>query len=150
MGRVLDTQEFLDMICELLRQGQTHLSIPVTGGSMVPFLHSGDTVCLDLLDRPARRGDILLYQRQNGRYIPHRLIRVRKDGSMLMAGDAQQELEILPGPEHLRAIVTSAFHKGKRCAPGGVRWWIYANVWMWLLPVRHRLMWFREKLRRSC
>lgn len=148
MGRVLDTQEFLDMICELLDQGQTHVTIPVAGGSMVPFLHSGDTVCLDLLHRPPKRGDILLYQRQNGRYILHRLIRVRKDGSMIMAGDAQQELEILPGPQHLRAIVTSARHKGKPCDPGSFRWWVYAHVWMWLLPVRHPLMWFREKLRR--
>lgn len=147
MGRVLDTQEFLDMICELLAQGQTHVTIPVAGGSMVPFLHSGDTVCLDLLDRPAKRGDILLYQRENGRYILHRLVRVRKDGTLIMAGDAQQALEILPGPAHIRAIVTSACHKGKPCDPGSLRWWVYAHVWMWLLPVRHPLMWLREKLR---
>lgn len=140
MGRILDTQEFLDMICELLHQGQTHVTIPVAGGSMVPFLHNGDTVCLDLLDSPPRRGDILLYQRAQGRYILHRVVRVRSDGSLIMAGDAQQELELLPSQDMVRARVTSACHKGKACDPGSLRWWIYAHVWMWLLPVRHALM----------
>ena len=36
MAIVLDTNAYLDTVCELLRQGQRHVAIPVTGGSMVP------------------------------------------------------------------------------------------------------------------
>ena len=138
--RLLDTQEFLDTICELLHQWQTHVTIPVAGGSMVPFLHNGDTVCLDLLDSPPKKGDILLYQRASGRYILHRVRKVRKDGALIMVGDAQQELEVLPSVTMVRARVTAARHKGKPCNPGSLRWWIYQHIWMWLLPFRHRLM----------
>ena len=60
MARILDTQAFLDTVCELLRQGQRGVAIPVAGGSMVPFLHDGDTVQLELPDTPLKRGDIVL------------------------------------------------------------------------------------------
>lgn len=147
MGHVLETEAFLDMICELLQQGRTDVAIPVAGGSMVPFLHDGDTVCLNLVNSPLKRGDILLYQRESGRYILHRLWKIRPDGSLLMVGDAQQELEILPRQELVRARVSFAKHKGRLCRPGSFRWWLYRHVWMWLRPVRYRLMRLRGWIR---
>ena len=95
MARILDTQEYLDTVCQLLQQGETSVAVPVAGGSMVPFLHNGDTVYLDLPDSPVKRGDIVLYTRSYGRYILHRVYRVRRDGSYIMVGDAQTELELL-------------------------------------------------------
>lgn len=146
MPRVLDTEAFLDTVCELLQQGQTHVAIPVAGGSMVPFLHHGDMVCLDLVDTPLKKGDIVLYRRASGRYILHRIKKIRPDGSFILVGDAQQELELLPSREQICARATSARHKGKICDPGSFRWWFYAHVWLWLVPFRHRLMRLREKL----
>lgn len=145
MPHVLDTQLFLDTVCELLAQGQTHVTIPVAGGSMLPFLHHGDTVCLDLVDTPLKRGDILLYRREGGRYILHRLYRLRRDGSCLMVGDAQRELELLPSREQICARVTSARHKGKLCLPGSPRWWFYQHIWLSVVPLRHWLMALRKK-----
>ncbi len=140
MARVLDTQAFLDTVCDLLREGQTSIPIPVTGGSMIPFLHSGDTAYLDLLTREPKRGDIVLYTRKNGRYILHRIYKVNKDGTYVMVGDAQQELELLPGREQIHAIVTAARHKGKLMTPKSLRWLAYRYLWLWLRPVRYRLM----------
>ena len=140
MPRVLDTQAFLDTVCDLLREGQTSVPIPVTGGSMIPFFHSGDTAYLDLLKREPRRGDIVLYKRSNGRYILHRIYKVNKDGSCVMVGDAQQELELLPSRDQIHAIVTAARHKGKLITPRSLRWLIYQHIWLWLRPFRHRLM----------
>lgn len=144
MPHILDTQLYLDTVCELLEQGQTHVTVPVSGGSMLPFLHSGDTVCVDLLDTPPKRGDILLYRRECGRYILHRLYKARKDGSFLMIGDAQQELEVLPHKELLCARVTSVHHKGKRYSPHSPRWLFYRYIWLNLIPLRHRLMSLRH------
>lgn len=149
MVRVLCTGEYLDMVCDLLRQGETSVAVPVAGGSMIPFLHSGDTAYLDLPRFPVKPGDILLYTRPNGQYILHRVIRVKGDGSLLMAGDAQMELEHLPNQDGVHARVTSASHRGKRNCPGQLRWWAYSHLWRWLLPYRHRLMFLREKLRRK-
>lgn len=146
MARVLDTQEYLDTVCELLRQGQTSVAVPVAGGSMVPFLHDGDTVYLELPRFPIKEGDILLYTRPNGRYILHRVIRVNPDGSLWMSGDAQMELEYLPNTDCVHGLVTSALHKKKPNRPGQLRWWAYSHPWRWLLCYRHRLMRLRGKL----
>ena len=145
MSLILDTEAFLDTVCDLLNQGQTDVAIPVAGGSMVPFLHHGDTVCLNLLDTPPRRGDVVLYRRESGRYILHRISRMNRDGSVIMVGDAQQELELLPSRDMICARVTSAWHQGKLCRPGQLRWWFYARVWLRLRPVRHFLMRLRGK-----
>lgn len=149
MARVLDTQEYLDAVCQLLSQGETSVAVPVAGGSMIPFLHHGDTVYLSLPRFPVKRGDILLYTRPNGQYILHRVIKVSPDGSLQMAGDAQTELEMLPNTDCVHGMVTSASHKGKRNCPGQLRWWAYRHLWRWLLPLRHSLMSLREKIRRK-
>jgi hypothetical protein len=112
---------------------------------MVPFLHHGDTVCLNLLDSAPKRGDVVLYRRESGRYILHRIYRMRRDGSVLMVGDAQQEIEILPSRDMICARVTSARHQGKLCQPGQLRWWFYRRVWLRLRPVRYFLMSLRGR-----
>lgn len=147
MARILDTQEYLDTVCQLLQQGETSVAVPVAGGSMAPFLHNGDTVYLDLPDSPVKRGDIVLYTRSYGRYILHRVYRVRRDGSYIMVGDAQTELELLPGREQIHARVSSARHKGKLMRPGQFRWWVYQHIWLWLRPLRPFLMRMREVIR---
>lgn len=149
MPWVLDTGEYLDTVCDLLKQGQTSVAVPVAGGSMIPFLHHGDTVYLDLPRFPVKRGDILLYTRSNGQYILHRVVQVNADGSLWMAGDAQQELEYLPNTDCIHAMVTLARHKGKCNRPGGLRWWAYSHPWRWLFRYRHRLMRLRGKIRRK-
>lgn len=147
MARVLDTQAFLDTVCDLLRQGEKSVAIPVAGGSMIPFLHDGDTVLLEIPTTPLKRGDIVLYSRAGGRYILHRIYRVDRNGGYIMVGDAQQELEYIPHRSQIHARVTSVRHKGKLNKPDSFRWWFYRHIWMWLLPYRHRLMRLREKLR---
>ena len=149
MARFLDTQEYLDTVCQLLNQGETSVAVPVAGGSMLPFLHHGDTVYLDLPGASVKRGDILLYTRSNGQYILHRVIQTNPDGSLWMAGDAQQQLEYLPSRDCVHARVTAACHKGRRNRPGGLRWWAYSHLWRWLIRYRHRLMELREKIRRK-
>lgn len=149
MPRLLDTQLYLDTVCELLEQGETSVAVPVAGSSMTPFLINGDTVYLDLPQTPVKRGDIVLYTRDSGRYVLHRVWRANKDGSFLMVGDAQLELEYIPGMERIRARVSYVRHKGKCNHPNGFRWWFYRYPWMWLRPMRHVFMnmreWFRFK-----
>lgn len=146
MARLLDTQKYLDTVCDLLRQGEHSVAVPVAGSSMTPFLVNGDTVYLDLPDSPIKRGDVVLYTRDNGRYILHRVYRVNRDGSFIMVGDAQIELELLPSANQIHARVTMARHKGKINKPGQLRWWAYRHIWLWLRPVRHPLMELRDKL----
>lgn len=149
MQRILDTKEYLDTVCDLLRQGQTLVPVPVAGSSMTPFLHPGDMVYLDTPVQPLRKADIVLFTRPDGRYILHRIVKVNQDGSFIMLGDAQTEREYVDGPQRIHARVTKAAHKGKLLTPGSPRWRFFATVWIWVAPLRPLLMALWAKIRRK-
>ena len=116
------------------------LPLLVTGGSMSPFLIGGrDTVFLSRLDRPARRGDILLYRRDNGGYVLHRVYRAEAE-VLTMVGDAQRILEPGIREDQVIALVTKAERKGKLLSPGCFWWDFFEKVWIRMIPLR-RLIW---------
>lgn len=149
MAKILDTNAYLDTVCQLLQQGQCHVAIPVTGGSMVPFLHSGDMAYLDLPDSPLKKGDIVLYTRESGRYILHRIKKVNKDGSFIMVGDAQMALELIPRQDMIHARVSYVKHGDKLVRPGQFRWLFYQHIWLNVVPFRHFLMTLRGIFKRK-
>lgn len=124
----VDTQVLMQHYRQLLQSVQT-LPLVVTGGSMLPFLAGGrDTVYLTAIDRRLRRGDMALYQRENGTYVLHRVYAVKKD-SYTMLGDAQTQLE--PGIRHEQVVarVTAVLRKGKRLQPGCFFWDFFEKIW---------------------
>ena len=128
MAIILDTQAYLDTVCDLLRGGHTHVPVTVAGSSMTPFLDPGDTVFLDLPDRPIVTGDILLFQRPGQQYILHRVVKVFPDGSLELLGDAQMLSERIL-PEQVRAIVTGARHGDKLLDEHSLRWRFFRGSW---------------------
>ena len=113
------------------------LPLIVSGRSMTPFLVGGrDTVYLSRLERPVRRGDILLYQRKSGQYVLHRVWKVEGDGSFTMVGDAQVELEPGIREDQVIAIVTFALRKGKPMSPGFFWWEFFEKIWIRMVRLR--------------
>ena len=147
MQRIVDTQEYLDMVCELLEQGHAGVPVPVKGVSMRPFLRDGDRVLLDRVTDPISKGDILLFCRPGGQYVLHRVCRVNDDGSFRMLGDSQRIAEHIPR-EAVRARAVCALIGDKKVAPGTLRWWFYAHPWRLLAPWRRQIGWLRERFRR--
>ena len=129
MAKMLDTQSYLDTVCDLLREGQTHVPVVIAGQSMTPFLDPGDTVFLDLPSRPIERGDVILFSRFSQKYVLHRVVSVFPDGSLELLGDAQVRSErIRPGD--VRAIVTGIRRGGKLLDERSLRWRFFRNVWI--------------------
>lgn len=123
--------EYLQMI----REGIT-APLTVTGNSMSPYLiHLRDTVFLSPIREKPKRGDIVLYRRDNGAYILHRVYRVEKD-TWTMVGDAQTVPETGLREEQLLAVVTSAERKGRREGPGSFWWEFFRVVWIRMVPLR--------------
>lgn len=131
MSIVLDTQAYLDTVCELLRAGHTHVPVTVAGTSMTPFLDPGDTVFLDLPDRPVEVGDVILFARFGRQYILHRVVGVLPDGTLELLGDAQVRSEPVH-PDQVRAIVTAARSGGKHIDEGSLRWRFFRGPWRYL------------------
>ena len=136
-NKILPPELLMEEYRKLLQEeGVKELPLTVTGNSMSPFLiHGRDTVYLSRLTRPAKRGDVLLYRRQNGDYILHRVYAVTPEGCT-MVGDAQRELETGIRPEQVIAIVTRAIRKDKELCPGSFWWDFFETTWLCLLPVR--------------
>lgn len=148
MAGTLDTKAYLDTVCDLLAQGHTDVAVPVTGSSMVPFLHNGDLVYLASPGASLRRGDVVLFTREDGSYILHRIFKTCRDGSFRIVGDAQRITEAVAAGQ-IHAIVTAARHKGRLLTPRSPRWWFYRHIWLFLRPVRHRLLALSGRLRRG-
>ena len=138
--RVMQPEILLEEYRHLLNdENITALPLVISGNSMSPFLvHGRDTVYLSRLDRPAKRGDVLLYKRESGAYILHRVYKVEKD-SYTMVGDAQIQLEQGIRQDQIIAIMTSALRKGKLQKKGSFWWEFFEKLWIRIIPLRPML-----------
>jgi len=89
--RVIPTETYFALVRQMLADnGQAR--VRVTGDSMRPvFRHLRDSVLLVPAER-IRPGDVVLFDRQNGRYALHRVIGTGKRGFTMM-GDNQRHIE---------------------------------------------------------
>lgn len=147
MAKVLDTQTYLDTVCTLLREGQTHIPVTVAGTSMTPFLDPGDTVFLDLPERPIEVGDVILFARFGEKYILHRVVGICPDGSLDLLGDAQLRSERIL-PEHVRAIVTGVRRGGKYLDGHSLCWRFFRGPWRRIRRLRPYINRVRNHFRR--
>lgn len=139
-NRVMQPEILLEEYRQLLEdENITALPLVISGNSMSPFLvHGRDTVYLSRLDRPAKRGDVLLYKRDSGAYILHRVYKADKD-SYTMVGDAQTQLEQDIRPDQIIAIMTSVLRKGKLQKKGSFWWEFFEKLWIKIIPLRPML-----------
>lgn len=137
MSRTIDTKEYLDTVVSLLQEGRKNIPVSVSGVSMTPFLHPGDTVFLNLPQRACRKGDIVLFTRSDGRYILHRIVR-KYDESYLLLGDSQIAKEFVPA-ERICAVVT-AIRIGEKVYTSAHPYCLFfRTVWRWFAPFRPQI-----------
>ena len=127
------------MLRDLVNEGK-ECRLLISGSSMAPFLvHERDSILFSKPDRELRRGDMVFYQRDNGQFVMHRILKVKPEG-LYIIGDAQTEVEGPVKPEHVFALVTKVNRKGKWIGPGNFWWWFFSTVWLRLFPVRRLIL----------
>ncbi len=136
--------EYDSLIREVLATGGEFRLYP-HGTSMLPLLRQGvDSVALRKLDRPARKFDILFYQRQDGSYILHRVKEVTKDGLVLW-GDNHTMLEYGVRDDMIIGYAARIFRGETELDCQSFRYRLY--LWLWqfkairslVLPVAYHL-----------
>ena len=133
--REVDAQEYIAVLRELIEEGH-QVSLLISGSSMSPFLiHHRDTIYFKKPDRELRVGDMVFYRRGNGKYVMHRIRRIRPEG-FYMIGDAQWEIEGPLQREQIFGLITAVERKGKLIQPGDFRWEFFAKVWLRIIPLR--------------
>ena len=137
--RRVDTDVYVSMLRDLVNEGK-ECRLLISGSSMAPFLvHERDSILFSKPDRELRRGDMVFYQRDNGQYVMHRILKVKPEG-LYIIGDAQTEVEGPVRPEQVFALVTKVNRKGKWVGPGNFWWWFFSTVWLRLFPVRRLIL----------
>lgn len=133
--KILPAEVLMEPLLEALAEAD-YVPLVISGNSMTPFLvHDRDTVYLSKVNRPLKRGDMILYRRDDGSYILHRIYRAA-DGTFTLVGDAQTRLERGIRGEQVLALVSAVRRKGKLLKPGSFWWDFFEKVWIRLVPVR--------------
>ena len=143
--RLVDTQEYMEMIRALLEDGQ-EVSMIVTGNSMRPFLkHGRDKICMKKTDRKLRKGDIVFYRRENGQYVMHRILKCG-DQSYTLLGDGQIVPESGIRQEQIFARITKVQVRGKWIGSENFRWRFFEHIWIRFCGIRKLGLSFSSKV----
>lgn len=110
MDKGLSLKELYPLIAEGLSAGGTYRFYP-KGTSMLPLLTEGkDSIILSSVC-DLEKGDIVLYRRENGMFVIHRIVKV--SDTFTMCGDGQFVLEKGIKESQILAKVT-AIYKGEK------------------------------------
>ena len=131
----------MPLIQEVLSAGQSVRIFPM-GTSMLPMLRQGmDSVVLSPIAGKLQKYDIPLYQRDNGKYVLHRIVAVGETYTCI--GDNQFQLESGVRSDQLIAVVTAFYRGDKRISVTAVGYRLYCAIWHHSRPLRH--FWRRGK-----
>lgn len=128
-------QEKVD-IERLLAQGQ-QVQIRPQGYSMYPmFVPGRDEAILQKAD-PAtlKRGDVVLYRRENGILVLHRICKKKKN-AFYMVGDNQREIEGPLKAEQMKGLLIGFIRNGKHRSVKNPVYLLASGLWLCLRPVR--------------
>ncbi len=105
------------------------------GTSMLPMLRQGlDAVELGPCPGKLKKFDLPLYQRRDGQYVLHRIVRARDTYTCI--GDNQYRQETGITQAQIIGVVTAFFREGKRWEVTDWRYWLYCRLWHYSRPMR--------------
>ena len=122
-------------------------TLAVTGHSMHPTLRERrDSVVLRLPDERQKKGDTILYLRENGQYVLHRIIDTEADG-YICSGDNQVMREPVAHSQVL-AVVSGITRKGKLYSVDSLVARVYRVFCVGMFPLRKYYLALRRPLGR--
>lgn len=134
--------EHWELINEVISTGGEFNLVP-NGVSMLPLIRPGvDTVVL-ALPNGVKVNDIVLYKRENDKFVLHRVIEIKND-EYIMCGDNQFRLEYGIKKDNILAKVVYFERDGKKIDDSNERYRKYIKR----LPSRRRRLKFRSLLGR--
>ena len=132
--RPIPMEELFKVISLQLENGG-RAPLTVTGRSMLPLLRAyRDSVELIPVSGRQKNGRIILYRRQNGQFVLHRIVRQTEDG-YICCGDNEATREPVMHTQ-LLAAVDSLTRKGKRISMKNIGYRLYTALWVGLFPLR--------------
>lgn len=117
------------------------------GDSMEPMLQNRQNiVVIEKADGLLKKYDLPLYRRPNGKYVLHRILKVRKN-DYIICGDNRIRRETVPH-EWIIGVV-SGYYKGKKfISIKDRKYLLYVHIWCDFYYVRAALLWLKSTLAR--
>ena len=147
----------MDMMSyEEVLQKVGHLLTHNIGNSMLPLLRQGrDSIMIDRCDPyHLQKFDVVMFKRpgdRKGRYVLHRILRCRRDGSYWVVGDNLTSGEIVK-PDQIVGRMSAIGRSGKTFKTTSEEYQRYVRCWCTLWPLRiafyrlfNALTWIRQK-----
>lgn len=133
--KVLPPEAAVERLLAIMATGAA-APLVISGYSMSPFLvHGRDTVYLTPPPETLKKGDMILYRRDSGMYVLHRICAV-EGNTFTLIGDGQQEKEQGIRKDQILALVTAVRRKGKLLKKGSFWWDFFETVWLNMIPLR--------------
>ena len=110
------------------------------GISMLPLIRERrDVMVIETRAGAPKKLQAVLFRREGvegrGKYVVHRILKVRKNGDCFIAGDHDYSGEIVK-PEQILGVLTTVLRDGKPVKFSGVRYWCYLHLWCAPYPFR--------------
>jgi hypothetical protein len=128
-------EDLLPLIQEGLASGKT-VKFGPRGVSMLPMLRQGiDSVVLSPAPETLKKYDLPLYQREDGKYILHRI--VGAGNTYICMGDNQFELEQGLRHDQMIALVTAFYRGDRKVEVDSFGYRVYCVFWHYSRGMRH-------------
>ena len=123
-------------ILELLEAGRT-VQIKPQGYSMYPmFIPDRDSAIIVKANHDKlNRGDVVLYKREGGILVLHRIWMIKGDGVYLI-GDNQETIEGPLSKKQIKGILIAFIYDGKTISVSHPIYWLLSRAWLILRPFR--------------
>lgn len=122
------------------------------GDSMMPLIKENrDILVIEKTNGRLKKFDIPLYKRDSGRYVLHRVIRVRQY-DYVICGDNRVNLEYGITDRHIIGVLTAVIRNGKEIPVWSKQYKLYAGLWYLIFPLRYvskKIFYFFRKRRRN-
>ena len=152
----------MDMLSyEEVLQKTGHLLTRNKGVSMLPLLREGrDSIMIDRCDDPyhLQKFDVVMFKRPGdpkGKYVLHRILRCRRDGSYWIVGDNMPYGEIVK-PDQIVGRMSAIGRSGKTFKTTSEEYQRYIRFWCTPWPLRiaflrlfYLMTWIRGKTGRK-
>lgn len=128
---------------EIERHGK--LIYPNVGTSMMPLIRQGKDLMV-IVRKPEgrlKKYDVPLYKRDNGQYVLHRILKVRRD-DYVVCGDHCRQKEYGITERHIIGVLDAVVRNGKTISVTDWKYQIYVHLWCDLFPVRSFLLWMKS------
>ncbi|MCR5639958.1 MAG: S24/S26 family peptidase [Lachnospiraceae bacterium] len=124
-------------VVKLLQEGQTVQIMP-KGFSMYPLIIPGrdSAILRSIEDTEGHRGDVVLFRREDGTLVLHRIWQVSSAGYFFV-GDNQLEIEGPINRRQLLGIASGFVRKGKTFSTKHPAYRIISGLWLVLRPFRY-------------